>query len=548
MARRPGHGLPASADRVVNVDYIIVGGGAAGCVLAYRLSGNPSTSVLLLEAGGSDRHPFIQMPRGIAKVMSDPNFMWPYMTNPEPGSNDLPESWGRGRTLGGSSSVNGMVYVRGQDADYDALAAMTSDDWSWKHIGQAYRALENHELGPSPTRGDRGPLRISLPDQKWPVIEAAIQAGMSLGLERKTDVNDPADVPRIGYAPRTIYKGRRQSASTAFLDPARGRKNLIIVTQAVVDSVEFDGRRAVAVRVLKEGQPVTYRANREIVLSAGTMASAAILQRSGVGPAKLLAKYGIPLVQESNEVGANVREHRGIVMQWRIRAGASQNQELQGVGLVASTARYAMTRGGALAAGVYDAGAWFKTRADSPRPDAQILMAPYSINYENPAVGVEAHPGMNFCVYNLRPESTGTVSIRSRNPAEVVEIQPGYATAEVDRTAMLAGICFVRRLIEQPPLRDYVVEETRPGSDYQTDEELVQAHLKFGYGNFHACGSCRMGHDAQSVVDPQLRVRGIEGLRVVDTSIFPFMLSGNTCGPAMATAWRAADLILEGQA
>jgi choline dehydrogenase len=545
MARRPGHGLPAPADRVVNADYIIVGAGAAGCVLANRLSENPSVSVLLLEAGGSDRHPFIQMPRGLAKVMSDPNFMWPYMTNPEPGSNNVAESWGRGRTLGGSSSVNGMVYVRGQNADYDAMAAMTSDAWSWKHIGQAYRALENHELGPAPTRGSQGPLHISLPEHKWPVIEAAIEAGVGLGLERKTDVNDPADVSRIGYAPRTIYKGRRQSASVAFLDPVKGRKNLTVITQATVDRVEFDGKRAVAVRVLKDGQPVTYRATREILLSGGTMASPAILQRSGIGPAKLLSQLGISVVLESNEVGANVREHRGVVMQWRIREGASQNQDLQGMGLVASTARYAMTRGGALAAGVYDAGAWFKTRADSPRPDAQILMAPYSINYENPAVGVETHPGMNFCVYYLRPESTGTVSIRSRNPAEVVEIRPGYAKAAADRNAMLAGIRFVRRMIEQSPLREYVIEETRPGSRYQTDEELAQAHLQFGYGNYHACGSCRMGRDADSVVDPRLRVRGVDGLRVVDTSIFPFMLSGNTNGPAMATAWRAADLILE---
>jgi choline dehydrogenase-like flavoprotein len=198
-----------------------------------------------------------------------------------------------------------------------------------------------------------------------------------------------------------------------------------------------------------------------------------------------------------------------------------------------------------LAGGVYDAGAWFKTRADSARPDAQILMAPYTIDYENPAVGVESHPGMNFCVYNLRPESTGTVAIRSRDPSQVVEIQPGYATCEADRLAMLAGIRFVRRLVAQAPLQEFVIEETRPGGQYQSDEELTLAHLKFGYGNYHACGSCRMGHDSNSVVDPRLRVRGVDGLRVVDTSVFPFMLSGNTNGPAMATAWRAADLILE---
>jgi choline dehydrogenase-like flavoprotein len=484
------------------------------------------------------------MPKGLSKIMANPTYMWPYMTEPEPGSNNVSESWGRGRGLGGSSSVNGMVYVRGQAADYDALAALSSDDWNWAQIGRAYRAIENHELGAAPTRGDGGPLRISMPAPRYPIIEAAIRAGVALGLERKEDVNDPEDVARIGYAPRTIYRGRRQSAAVAFLEPIRQRRNLTVVVGVTVDRILFQGRRAVSVQGFQGSTPVTYAATREVLLSGGALSSPAILQRSGVGPGAVLAEQGIPVVADHAEVGHNVREHHGIVMQWRVREDASQNRELQGLRLLANSARYFLDHGGPLAAGIYDAGAWFKTREDLPRPDAQILIGSFSINYKNPAAGVEPHGGMNLCVYDLRPESTGTVIIKSRDPAQVAEIRPHYGSVAADLRKMVDILRFSRRLVAQSPLADFVLEETRPGPGFESDEQLCAAPVKLGYGSYHACGSCRMGRDDGSVVDPHLRVRGLEGLRVVDTSIFPFMLSGNTNGPAMATAWRAADLIL----
>lgn len=531
--------------REAEFDYVIVGAGAAGCVLANRLSADPANRVLLLEAGGEHRHPLISMPKGIARVMVNPAYIWPYLTEPEPQTGHASESWARGRVLGGSSSINGMVYVRGQDADFDALARVSSEDWSWKRIGVAYRELERHELGAAPTRGDSGPLRISMPARRMPLIEAAIEAGVRMGLVRKDDVNEPGDVERIGYAPRTIYRGRRQSAAVAFLDPIRQRKNLTVLTGVLVDAVVFDGRRASAVRAFRNGEPLILSARREILLCGGTLSSPAVLQRSGIGPAEHLHRLGIPVVQDNPNVGRNVREHRGIVMQWRVRDDLSDNRALRGWRLFASVARYYLTHSGPLAESMYDAVAYFRSREGLDRPDAQMLIAPFSINYENPAEGVEAHGGMNLCVYNLRPESQGSVMIRSADPKQLPEIRSGYGTVASDRLSMIDIVRFSRRFVASEPLSSMVLEETRPGAQYESDEQILEAHLKFGYGNYHACGSCRMGSDEASVVDPRLRVRGVDGLRVVDTSVFPFMPSGNTNAPAMALAWRAADLIMQ---
>ena len=530
---------------MADYDTIIVGAGSAGCVLAARLTEDPAVRVLVLEAGGPDTNPFITMPRGLAKVMSNMRYIWPYMTKPEPRSNNVGEMWARGRTLGGSSSVNGMVYVRGAAADYDRLGALAGEDWNWANIAPAFAAMEAHELGAAPTRGATGPLRITLPEFRSRLTEAVIAAGRALGLAPVDDINDPEDRERVGYAPRTIWKGRRQSAATAFLHPAMQRPNLTVVTGVAIDRVTFHGTRASGVTGTRNGAPVSYAA-REVILSAGTHASPAILQRSGVGPAAHLANLGVPVVADAPEVGAGLFEHRGVVFQWRVPEALSQNREFRGLGLVASVLRYYLRRRGAMAGGAYDMAAYARSDPGLDRPDLQLLVSPYSFDFTAVPLRIEDHGGLNICVYRIRPESRGSVMIESRDPAAPPAIVPNYGAVEADRTIIPTMMNYVRRFVAQAPLAGLIEAETRPGAQFASDAELERAWLDYGYANYHSAGTCRMGNDPAAVVDPACRVRGVSGLRVVDTSIFPFMLAGNTNAPAMVLAWRAAEIIRRG--
>ncbi|HEX5997227.1 MAG TPA: GMC family oxidoreductase N-terminal domain-containing protein [Jiangellales bacterium] len=528
-------------------DYVVVGAGSAGCVLANRLSEDPGIRVLLIEAGGEDSHPLIKVPKGFAQVMDSPRTAWHFPVRPF-GPTDKVEVWPRGKVLGGSSSINGMVYNRGNRADYDALVRLGNPGWGWDTILPIFKQIEDHELGASDVRGSGGPLHISAvsPAESDDLCEETIASGVELGWQREQDLN-ATDDERIGYTMATIKNGRRVSAAAAFLHPVKRRPNLTIAVNTLVLRIVVQDGKAVGVRTHQDGRTVDYAAAREVIVAAGSIATPKLLQLSGIGPADTLRSAGVDVLVDSPNVGARMREHRVFKLQFRLIENLGYNRVLNTKPRQAMAGvRYLVTRRGPLALPVHDVTGFFKTRPELDRPDAQLLTAPFSAGPQVPGkqLPLEREPGAMCLGTILRPDSAGSIRITSADPDAPLEIVPNYLATEHDRRVGVDLFRRLRELFATGPIARRVKAETLPGPEVRSEQEIIDAAFEHGYCGYHAIGTCAMGPDEDDVVDPQLRVRGVANLRVVDASVLPIMVSGNLNGPVMAMAWRAADIVL----
>ena len=533
-------------------DFIVVGAGSCGSTLAGRLTEDPNTSVLLLEAGPPDNSVWIHLPIGYGKTMWSPVYNWRFETAPDPGMNNRRLYWPRGKTLGGSSSINGLIYIRGQREDYDHWAELGNEGWGYEDVLPYFIRSEGNQRGGNAWHGGDGPLKVSDVGARHELIEAFIAGAQQMGVPRNEDFNG-AMQEGVGYYRLTTHKGWRCSAAQAYLKPARNRPNLRIETGAHVTGLLFEGRRVIGIHYVQDGVSRSARCRGEVLLAAGAIQTPQLLQLSGIGPADLLARFGIPVVHELHGVGENLQDHLQVRLYYECTKAITTNDQLNSLfGQAKIGLQWLLYRSGPLAVGINQGGCFMHALKDergrpvAATPDIQFHVSTLSADM----AGGKVHPfsGFTLSICQLRPESRGYVRIQSRDPLAAPEMQPYYLSTELDRQTTIAGVHAARAIASSPAMRHYVKREFKPGPESNSYEELLDFCRNSGQTIFHPTGTARMGGDAMAVVDARLRVHGIGGLRVVDCSAMPTLVSGNTNAPAIMLAEKAVDMIREDHA
>lgn len=522
-------------------DFIIVGAGSAGCALANRLSADPRHSVLLVEAGRAS-HPLSTVPVSFSSLIDNPKANWRYVSEPEPMMADRRLPVPRGRLLGGSSAINGLVYVRGQSLDYDTWGQLGNRGWSFDEVLPIFQQMENYESGTDEWRRQGGLLHVSEVADQNPLYDALVGAAEQVGLPGNPDYNG-ADQTGIGRTQTTIRNGRRMSTAVAYLKPARSRRNLEVVTQALVHRLTLEGKRCTGISYSVGGRTIDAKARAEVFLCCGSINSPQLLELSGIGQPELLNSLGIPVHHALAGVGEGLRDHIAPRMGWTVtERGVTFNERTRGLGLIWQIVKYAIKRDGFLSLPSAPLLAFVKTRPGLEHPDAQFHLVPYTFSPTKRKMLDE--PGMTITVYQLRPESLGSIHIKSNNPREAPAIRFNFLSNPLDRQTLIDAVRFARRLVEAPAMDGFRGVEFKPGPAVQTDDEIIEWIRNTAETAYHPVGTCRMGSDEHAVVDDQLRVHGLDGLRIADGSIMPTLVSGNTNAACIMIGEKAASMIL----